>query len=1142
MKNKRYRSGIILIAFLLIQENLVAKKYLPFSSEVSNNKDNIPFVKSLENNYFPYLQAGGTRFFNVKGSSSAMGLDLFMPLLQPPNHLVFTDLRLYDRSGTPFEGNVHLGYRHLLPEKQMLYGIYLAFDRKRSNFGNYFNQLTFGAEYWFKQLFIGGNFYQPIGTRTRFLGIKNQKGEVVLTDKTILITTNKQDEKAVGGGDVEVGYEFNKGLIGYVGGYYFKEKGTQAIFGPKAKLAYDWILENNQRFLGMFEKVGLEAGVQNDKTRGTTWYLSLNLRLGLVPTRHNNNLQGVERHMVDLVRRDVDIVVAEAASREQYLHKEGDKILKIKRVSKATDGDHLLDSPKVGKDFIQRTVSDNYDYIYITSKEGIRNEIYLASLPIENSAEGTSRSVPFPAQTSTSQTPQNAASQFASLTQPQCSPDEAPSAQASTSQNVASDSNDNTTFASSANQDSSSDTREKEKSITDPYGSTGETTNDNNGTTKNAGKIAVGVGATVAAVTGVWEAWSWWKNHKPFFDATSDGSKKDGGDFKPPFDEGGGARPDSKDNKNKKKPPDVIFPTAPIPEPAPVPTPNPRPVPVLAPAPSPTPVPVPALTTAPAPVLEPTPTPMPTPEPTPIPEVAIVPPLPTVPPIQPLQQGVENPPSAISNETSPRAKGAENPPPTISGETSPRTIRFRGEAGLVTRCDGIIEEDNGVICFSGNNGGNPCTPSTSEDEDPNGSLPQPLNLTKLKQVAQEPVGVKEQQADDSAGEASRKKYQELQRVKELQRQLQRPSLAQELADANANDQQQGDNLIKREEEQKDDDRLKNIVQPPIPTIPPYPYPLHFQLPQSRRQPQPQQQPQQPLVAPPTHLSSIAEMAKDKICKMSKLHEKVLAEGSGSLRSKFHQHDGSLRKFKKMIDGKKTSELGADTIKYVREQGERIFDEVNETIEEADKTSLTSNKLKPETTSSATKAYVGGLFKKQKRKNKKMDNATDSLLPPPPPPPPPSAGASASSSSVSSSASFSSSSSSMTSTTQGGSTSSPKGGGTQVESEKVQNKNISVSIRSNDYSYQNVSLSFNKQEQKVNAPKPLEIITKEQQSTDNWYDNIFGWAALQASNFWQASNPSVDNIFNDNKQVFSSSWTNWGIVSAIALIQMETSSH
>ena len=285
--------------------------------------------------YIPYVQVGGTRFFNVKNiNSSAAVFDFFVPLWQSSQQLVFTDIRFYDRSGKAFEGNIHLGYRHVLPEKQILYGVYGAFDRKRSDLEHYFNQLTFGGELWLNKIFIGANFYQPIGEKAKLIG-KTESAEAVQTGsiyKTIWITEDFKEEKAMRGTDVEVGYEIINGLTGYLGGYYFKEEGVHSVCGPRLKLSYDFSLKNGKKILGVFDKLGLEAGIQRDKPRGTVTYLSANFRVGLL-SGQNSRLQGITRHMVDLIHRDVDIVSSNSKKKERRPYVENGKIVKIREVN-----------------------------------------------------------------------------------------------------------------------------------------------------------------------------------------------------------------------------------------------------------------------------------------------------------------------------------------------------------------------------------------------------------------------------------------------------------------------------------------------------------------------------------------------------------------------------------------------------------------------------------------------------------------------------------------------------------------------------------------------------------------------------------------------------------------------------------------
>ncbi|MBU0744530.1 MAG: inverse autotransporter beta domain-containing protein [Gammaproteobacteria bacterium] len=363
---------VLLSAFFVVNQNVLAKGALSQTGANDNQsfENNIGFKDGIspfnsEASYLPYLQFGGTKFFNVDSAKAASGADLFVPIWQQPTQLFFTHLRVYDRTGKPFEGNAHLGYRHLVPEKEHLYGIYGAFDRKRTDFGNYFNQLTFGVEGWFRNLFVGGNYYQPIGSSSRFVSITDESAEFDRIQNNIWLTTNKQYERAMSGGDAEVGYEFVKGIVGYVGGYYFGAKGVDTVCGPKARVTYDWSLEDGKRIAGIFDKLGLEIGAQKDKPRGTTYYVSANIRIGLLPNR-NGNLQGVARHMVDLVRRDVDIMSGTATEQSKDVIRDEDgRPIKIVEIVGDDDGDS---KGVIKSDDLHNAVSD--PNVHIVSVKG----------------------------------------------------------------------------------------------------------------------------------------------------------------------------------------------------------------------------------------------------------------------------------------------------------------------------------------------------------------------------------------------------------------------------------------------------------------------------------------------------------------------------------------------------------------------------------------------------------------------------------------------------------------------------------------------------------------------------------------------------------------------------------------------------
>lgn len=234
-----------------------------------------------------------------------------------------------DISGVPFEGNLHFGYRHLFPDSQHSFGVYGAFDRRKTASGNYFNQFTLGGEYWFSKIFIGANVYQPIGAATKKIrendGLTDDASPAGTVYRNVGVTYDLLKEKVLPGVDIEVGYELLPGLVGYVGGYYFSASEVATVCGPRARITYDWFLDNSRGILKVLDKFGFEASVQNDKYRGTIWRFSTNFRLGWSSSRQQSALPGISYHMVDRVRRDADLVVGKIM-RHSHIRK-----LRIKR-------------------------------------------------------------------------------------------------------------------------------------------------------------------------------------------------------------------------------------------------------------------------------------------------------------------------------------------------------------------------------------------------------------------------------------------------------------------------------------------------------------------------------------------------------------------------------------------------------------------------------------------------------------------------------------------------------------------------------------------------------------------------------------------------------------------------------------------
>ena len=105
-----------------------------------------------------------------------------------------------------------------------------------------------------------------------------------------------------------MGYAFTDNLIGYIGSYYFHATGADVVAGPKIRFTYNY-QQTHGRILGVLDGVSAEVGAEYDKPRGNAAYIGLKFKVGLTGPESNSSLSGFERHMTELVRRDLDVVV-----------------------------------------------------------------------------------------------------------------------------------------------------------------------------------------------------------------------------------------------------------------------------------------------------------------------------------------------------------------------------------------------------------------------------------------------------------------------------------------------------------------------------------------------------------------------------------------------------------------------------------------------------------------------------------------------------------------------------------------------------------------------------------------------------------------------------------------------------------------
>lgn len=235
--------------------------------------------------------------------------DLFIPVAQDDATLLFTSLRTRMDDSDGVEGNFGLGLRHMLESGWNL-GAYAYFDRRKTEWDNYFSQVTLGLEALSLDWDLRANAYLPQGSRSRPVDAFNT-AEVSGTS----VIFRGGEERSLSGFDAEVGWrlpffdsEAAQQLRLYAGGYRFTSDNDAVpnVQGPRlrAEMVFDAVP-------GLWDGARLALGAewQHDDPRGSQGFLSARLRIPLQSFgKSSSALTPMERRMADPVVRDIDIV------------------------------------------------------------------------------------------------------------------------------------------------------------------------------------------------------------------------------------------------------------------------------------------------------------------------------------------------------------------------------------------------------------------------------------------------------------------------------------------------------------------------------------------------------------------------------------------------------------------------------------------------------------------------------------------------------------------------------------------------------------------------------------------------------------------------------------------------------------------
>tara|TARA_R110002095_G_scaffold188226_2_gene165513 strand:- start:10414 stop:13026 length:2613 start_codon:yes stop_codon:yes gene_type:complete len=231
---------------------------------------------------------------------------IMVPLWQTSDSLLFADLRGQMDDQSSYEGNWGLGFRQIRDDSWIL-GAYGFYDLRHTEYGNDFNQGTFGLEALSVEWEARVNGYIP-ETGTKSVSSLNGAG---ISNGTIVVRAG--EERAYHGVDAEIGKLLNDWcdgdveLRGYVGGYHFDTNagGYPHISGPRGRVelrAYDL------NCLGEGSRVTIGGELQWDEVRDTQVFAMLRVRIPLGPSNDSRQLTRLERRMLDRVVRDVDVV------------------------------------------------------------------------------------------------------------------------------------------------------------------------------------------------------------------------------------------------------------------------------------------------------------------------------------------------------------------------------------------------------------------------------------------------------------------------------------------------------------------------------------------------------------------------------------------------------------------------------------------------------------------------------------------------------------------------------------------------------------------------------------------------------------------------------------------------------------------
>ena len=249
------------------------------------------------------LQARGEMNWRLGSERSILMSEFWVPIAQAQDSVLYGDLRLMGDDRDNREGNIGLGYRRILPGGKALAGGHLWFDRRLTDRGSMFHQITGGAELLSEDFDLRANGYLPLSGKKEYtVTTVNPQGPALAGTGLFVDTNGRLLEEPQYGLDLELGWRvpylegFTDSVRLYGGGYHFDGDHTENVTGWRARFAAD-----------ITPDIQVGARFQRDAARGSQGFLEATIRFPF-GQKKSFRKEGLRARLDESPERDIDIV------------------------------------------------------------------------------------------------------------------------------------------------------------------------------------------------------------------------------------------------------------------------------------------------------------------------------------------------------------------------------------------------------------------------------------------------------------------------------------------------------------------------------------------------------------------------------------------------------------------------------------------------------------------------------------------------------------------------------------------------------------------------------------------------------------------------------------------------------------------